>query len=195
MSPAENTPGSPLEFGPLAGYGDCVGTNGAQLPSGPLWREARRRRWGADRLLRWAGVTRPPVDVEGIAKRLGVKVEESEDLDCAGDVRVVGGRAIVRVRAQEPRVRRRFTTAHELGHLLLHEEGHHFRDDLFTGTPLEAQANGFAANLLMPMALIELYVLRYDEAELARLFDVSIYAMQVRLGKWAGLRERYDGNR
>lgn len=74
--------------------------------------------------------------------------------------------------------------AHELGHLLMHAEGTAFRDDTFSGNPEEAQANAFAAALLMPPALLDPWRDRIaSSSSLARLFQVSEPAMAYRLNK------------
>ena len=101
---------------------------------------------------------------------------------------------------ENPR-RRRFTAAHELSHYLLHRDllddkgklNRHV-DVLFgpgAGSnppdPLtafhEAQANRYAAKLLIPERLVRVKyrALNGDIAELARLFDVSRPAMEIRL--------------
>jgi hypothetical protein len=135
-----------------------------------------------------------PVNIAAIAKVLGCSVWESHDLpdDIAGKLfkdEKHGGEhqySIV-VRAQDPLVRKRFTVAHELAHFLLHRHllGSEVVDDaLFRSklsTPVEAQANGFAADLLMPWHLLTPVVMR-PLAELALMFQVSEQAMSIRLG-------------
>jgi Zn-dependent peptidase ImmA (M78 family) len=103
--------------------------------------------------------------------------------------------------ANSPR-RQRFTIAHELGHLDLHEGrqltvDHSMRVDWRDETSSlgtdkqEVEANAFAASLLMPASLINRQIrvhLRGNHltrdtliAVLARDFDVSIEAMGYRL--------------
>jgi len=120
----------------------------------------------------------------------------------------VGEKHILVNRAHHPN-RQRFTIAHELGHLTLHEkEG----DQLFIDTQLrvyqrvgepdheiyshpgslsnpvmEREANAFAAALVMPAPLVQHAALEHqlwDEADiaaLARTFGVSEQAMSIRL--------------
>lgn len=66
----------------------------------------------------------------------------------------------IRINKYEPLVRQRFTIAHEIGHILLGHEGISFRDpnyqmynDLIMRAK-EANANSFAAELLMPKTLV-----------------------------------------
>jgi Zn-dependent peptidase ImmA (M78 family) len=51
--------------------------------------------------------------------------------------------------------RQRFTVAHEIGHLLLGHTSGSFILDLNSGKPEEIEANQFAAELLMPLAMLE----------------------------------------
>ena len=65
------------------------------------------------------------------------------------------GAAYVLINSDKPRVRRRFTIAHELGHLALRHlhGGEIVVDDIVSGgSPREREANAFAAGLLMPEA-------------------------------------------
>jgi len=87
--------------------------------------------------------------------------------------------------------RARFTIAHELGHWYLHAadaEGETFqrfcRDtDLRAQGQQEGEANRFAASLLMPEELLgeQAVAAHFNIALLAKRFDVSLSAMQLRL--------------
>jgi len=75
-------------------------------------------------------------------------------------------------------VRRRFTIAHEIGHLLL---GHTCTDPDLDNDP-EAEANQFAAELLMPLALLKIdYKAKPDASYLAEKYIVSREAMILHL--------------
>lgn len=138
-----------------------------------------------------------PVKVVSLAHDLGLKVYTSESLgnNVSGlikkDQRQGGssGYAIF-VNAKQAKVRQRFTIAHEISHFVLHKsfigdgivEDALLRADGFTNS-LERQANGMAADILMPRALI-------SEAQesgitsisaLANYFGVSRDAMSVRV--------------
>ncbi|MFC0268024.1 ImmA/IrrE family metallo-endopeptidase [Kushneria aurantia] len=89
--------------------------------------------------------------------------------------------------ADEHQNRRRFTMAHELGHVLM---GHvqpgvePRRDTNFNayGDPLETGANAFAAELLMPEAEIRRHAhSATDVRHLAGIFGVSTSAISNRL--------------
>lgn len=91
--------------------------------------------------------------------------------------------------------RRRFTTAHEIAHYVLHEEqiGDGIFDDALyrSGLPssVEAQANGLAADILMPWSILNRYIPTniqngaVDVAKLASIFQVSPQSMGIRLGQ------------
>jgi Zn-dependent peptidase ImmA (M78 family) len=51
--------------------------------------------------------------------------------------------------------RKRFTVAHEIGHLLMGHTCHKKNDYFNTSSPLETEANQFAAELLMPQAFLK----------------------------------------
>jgi Zn-dependent peptidase ImmA (M78 family) len=87
--------------------------------------------------------------------------------------------------------RRRFTIAHEIAHMVLHTNliGDSLQDDgLYRSglsNALEAQANNFAADILMPWHLINEAMDSTPDAsvgKLADIFEVSKSAMSIRLG-------------
>lgn len=158
----------------------------------------------ADDVLREHGTDELPIDVVKIAKRLGAQVRLSRASDDLSGfmLRDDGtGQVVIGVNAEHPPPRRRFTIAHELGHLLLHpaERVHVDRGLRVTlklrnsksseGTDIEErEANLFAAELLMPKRLILDHIEKYgsDDAEsvlplLAKRFGVSQQAMTIRL--------------
>lgn len=140
-----------------------------------------------------------PVPVERIAEQLGAQITyEPFEGEISGmllrdkDTKVIG------VNSRHANTRQRFTVAHEIGHLAMHKGQPVFIDRFMRvsrrdgrSNPEEIQANAFAAELLMPRALIS------DEIEralskndvtpnelvgvLAKRFKVSAEAMQYRL--------------
>jgi Zn-dependent peptidase ImmA (M78 family) len=152
----------------------------------------------ARRLLTKLQIASPPVDVEGVARRLGIKVQEEEFPDTLSGalVRSDEGKAFIAVNKAHHRHRRRFSIAHELAHFVLHQDaagyydqkhkiGVHFRAAKGGNWDAkEVEANRFAAELLMPRRMIIDAIVRSGEAEasaLARQFDVSEEAMTYRL--------------
>lgn len=101
----------------------------------------------------------------------------------------------IRINRHEPPERQRFTLAHEIAHYILHRSliGGGVVDDTMYRSALssrrEVEANKLAAELCMPMAIIEEEKGRRrhlaDEQlvdDMARLFKVSKQAMGIRLG-------------
>ena len=152
-----------------------------------------------------------PIDVHFLAEEHdGLDVQEHADLTSLPDApKLSAGAAlsglllpaerriwINAVEAQRSVGRRRFTIAHELGHWHLHchdvdAHARFCRSDEVGGSATEAraakaierEANRFAAALLMPKELVcrEAQKFNVNLALLARRFDVSGPAMQVRL--------------
>ncbi len=155
----------------------------------PLWKTLKEERASADDILRTLEIAFPPVDVLGIAQRLGVRLGWTEDH--SGELRVEGDDALILIRKGEALVRQRFTVAHELGHLMLHsvDRAHRHSDSTFAGTPREVQANQFAADLLMPLWMMDpaVHAFGADLKKLAQLFKVSEQAAKLRFQVWAGL--------
>ena len=134
-----------------------------------------------------------PVDITAIAKVLGLAVWEKSDLPSgiAGkllrdDKHGGTGNFSIIVRAQDPFARKRFTVAHEIAHYLLHRNlfVRELIDDALyrsgLSTSVEAEANGLAADLLMPWHLLTPLADR-PVPDLAALFGVSQQAMSIRL--------------
>jgi Zn-dependent peptidase ImmA (M78 family) len=106
---------------------------------------------------------------------------------------------VIGVNASHPSARRRFTIAHELGHVLLlahddlHVDGKLMLRDATSSQGndrREIEANAFAAELLMPVEMLRHeIVLRggidldddRDVGGLARIFGVSVQALLIRL--------------
>jgi Zn-dependent peptidase ImmA (M78 family) len=152
-----------------------------------------------------ARIAEPPVPVERLAQNAGalISYQPFEAQDISGLLyRVADTAPVIGINSNNPKVRQRFTIAHELGHLTLHE-GHdlilerlvrlNFRDATSStaSDEEEIEANHFAAELLMPhdflqhglsmllqgRPLSDLELVR----RLARRFEVSQSAMEYRL--------------
>ncbi|MFM0695220.1 ImmA/IrrE family metallo-endopeptidase [Paraburkholderia graminis] len=131
-----------------------------------------------------------PVDPAALAQAARVRVYMNPDL---------GGLAgcfyhdefnnpVIEFNGNDPLVRQRFTIAHELGHFAL-SHGPRFRDStesfsLSNYDPIEADANKFAAELLMPAAVVNGMIRTRgitDFEQLASMFNTSSVAMKYRL--------------
>ncbi len=147
-------------------------------------------------------VKTPPVHVERIAKSLGITIQFGAfDDKLSGMAFIKDGAKVIGVNNAHHPNRQRFTIAHELGHMVLHqrllENSVHvdtgtLRRDFLAATgsdPVEIQANRFAAELLMPEAFLKEFLKDKsvdveDEdslAILAKRFRVSTMALQFRL--------------
>jgi Zn-dependent peptidase ImmA (M78 family) len=162
----------------------------------------------AENLLAELRIRRPPVNVERIARSLGTGLSEVPfDGEISGMLYRDGRQVIIGVNPSHGPSRKRFSIAHELGHLRLHKGRQiivdrairtsdtvrvNFRDETSgqASDREEIQANQFAAALLMPEPFVRRAMLRVSKdafllervlIELAREFDVSREAMEFRL--------------
>lgn len=143
----------------------------------------------------------PPVNVEGLAKALGIDVKYAYlESDISGQIeQYKPGRFRITVNAADAPTRQRFSIAHELGHFVYHRPliGDGVDDDRayrstakgryhnqLIGPSQETQANSFAANLLIPDSLLrqEQRSGHVDVNDMAHRFEVSRHAMSIRLG-------------
>jgi Zn-dependent peptidase ImmA (M78 family) len=152
-------------------------------------------------LLQKSVVNAPPVSVERIAEAEGVEIIIKRfNNEISGVLLRTGNKNIIGVERQQAKARQRFTIAHELGHLLLHD-GEEVRIDTNFRINLrspesstaedieEIEANAFAASLLMPEHFLRTdlqdFVLDIDDARqvqtLAQRYEVSTQAMTIRL--------------
>lgn len=144
-----------------------------------------------------------PVPIETIARTDGVIVtRKAFDGTQSGFALRDGVNRIIGVNSSTSPRRQRFTIAHELGHLYMHEGkplivDHamriDWRDNVSSlGTNAEEmEANAFAAEILMPREMVRSWVMSYVKKKsltrdqlitgMARDFDVSAEAMGYRL--------------
>lgn len=154
-----------------------------------------------DELLRKYSVKSPAVPIYDIAKGEGATIVVKQfNHEISGLLLRNGDNAIIAVEKAQPATRRRFTVAHELGHLLLHQ-GTALRVDTKFRVNLrspasstaedaeEIESNAFAAALLMPEMFLKNdlgeFVLDIDDEKhiqlLAKRYEVSKQAMTLRL--------------
>ena len=120
-----------------------------------------------------------PIDIEGLAHLISIKVERMAGMKWDGII-FRQGPAIYVAKERSPE-RQRFTIAHGIGHLLLHK-GEEYREDFLTISEEEREANRFAIDLLMPQYRVMNYV-GYPVKEIAERFGVSIATMKYRLNE------------
>jgi Zn-dependent peptidase ImmA (M78 family) len=160
-------------------------------------------------VLRTANALSAPVDMERVSASVGAKVKYAPlEAQVSGLLLIKGDEKHVMINSAHPTTRQRFTWAHEIGHLRLHDAidrlfiDEHLRVYQRAGTASaslyeqsgsltkpheEQEANLFASALLMPRALLERAALERDltdeweVAALASAFCVSEQAMSIRL--------------
>jgi Zn-dependent peptidase ImmA (M78 family) len=171
----------------------------------PRYSLARRK---AAELLHEAEVKEAPVPVEALAERVGAVIRYAPyDGKLSGLIHRAGGHAVIGVNSLHSAARQRFSIAHEIAHLVLHEPELHVDEHAFVAfrnpesskasDPHEIEANQFAAALLMPPELLRQAILELgtnpDVAEaiqvLAQDFQVSEQAMTIRLTSLGWLTE------
>lgn len=137
-------------------------------------------------------------DAKIIAKEIDLsELQRYYDKALSGFIQKQDDKIFIGIQISEPSYRKRFTLAHELGHLFLG----HINDDpsqidfrknidaldlssfgLYSHDEREQEANEFAAELLMPEEEIrKLYKAIDDHKILAEIFGVSYQAMYIRL--------------
>jgi len=163
----------------------------------------RKIRELAQKLVMEAGTTEAPVPVWEIARAKGARiVPDSLEGDLSGFLYRDASQKVIGVNTQHAPVRQNFTVAHELAHLLLHDQEQLHVDRAFPTVRLrddvssqgiddaEKEANLFAAELLMPVGFLRQDLAGrntldlYDEdyiPELAQKYGVSVQALMFRL--------------
>ena len=131
------------------------------------------------------------VSIIGLAESFGINVYRADlPAEISGAIYKEGDQYVICSNKREPKARRRFTYAHELAHYLLHRAdiGNGINENtLFRGSlsnDKEIEANKLAADILMPMPMIDKLVAaeRHSIVEIAHIFGVSVSALLVRLG-------------
>lgn len=146
-----------------------------------------------------------PVNVNAAVERLGGHLIEANDADFEAKIERIGTGFRISLGPQPHEQRRRFSAAHELGHLFLHmgfliDESKWAKVGVYTDSVYyrfgynteEFEANEFAAALLMPRAEFAQVAQRHQRSgafrpkAIAEHFDVSVEAA-INRGRWIGL--------
>lgn len=123
------------------------------------------------------GIAHPPTDLAGLGGKLGVRSIQTEPLPASGELRRQGKDYVVVCSTDLPPARRRFTIAHEFGHILLERCGaRQIKDNV----EIERLCDFIASEMLLPRAPFlersEGELTPYKILGLARTFDVSVMA-------------------
>jgi hypothetical protein len=141
----------------------------------------------AARLRKALGVDEAALTDEQLRTLPGVRIETVRGLGVSGATRRVGELWIILINQDDAPRRQRFTIAHELKHILDDQATMHLhrRGLLASGQDwlTERICDYFAACLLMPRLWVKRAWVNGTQSpsELARLFEVSVDAMNVRL--------------
>ncbi|MBX9463597.1 MAG: ImmA/IrrE family metallo-endopeptidase [Aquamicrobium sp.] len=140
-----------------------------------------------------------PIKLGQLARDLGVAIKVSSmGTGISGQISREGNQYVIRVNRNEARERQRFTIAHELAHYLLHRNVIDSSPEGITDTVLyrsgkpeqiEFEANRLAAEIVMPISLVEKEVQQRFRGvvtettieSLASRFEVSKAAMEIKL--------------
>ena len=137
-----------------------------------------------------------PVDVENMARALGIRLRKSNlKSSISGMIERQGDNEyIITVNENHPLTRQRFTIAHEIGHFIYHKGKmdspitdnimYRAENNLEIGRKEESQANSFAANVLMPEPLVRKLVEKHGKKNIDAIADelgVSRQAMKIRI--------------
>ena len=137
-----------------------------------------------------------PLDV--MSFRLGINKIVEEPLAFEGGVfQLPSGERIIKLNAKSPRARKRFTLAHEIGHLLLGKPG--LRSSCGPDPALERKCDAIASELLMPTDEATPFIRSLGKPSpeklraIASRFDVSLQAAAFRVHRDLGLWKCFIG--
>lgn len=159
-----------------------------------VYKKARNASWQA---LIDNQVDRLPVDIVQIIHRNGIKLlknSQAHELKCgeAGISVFDGEQWFIVYDDLVPLGRKRFTIAHELGHIFLGHplvSGLHTRINSGELSQIESEANIFASRFLAPACVLwGLNV--HDSADISRICEISAEAAEIRAKRMAELYKR-----
>lgn len=157
------------------------------------YNDYQNSRDAAWRLLVDLNVQELPVKPGAMCRALGIKVRHYTPEDGNDGMSFLNdGVPTILVSSTAPLSRQRFTTAHELGHIVLGHVGRYAlvnREPSSQDNPVEQAANVFASRLLAPACVLWGCNARTPE-QIAGLCDISLQAAQFRAERMAILYQR-----
>jgi hypothetical protein len=136
--------------------------------------------------------------LEAMALRFGVSKIVEESLSFEGGVfQLSNGELLIKLNADSPTTRKRFTLAHEIGHLLLGKPG--LRSSCGRNVALERKCDAIASELLMPADEAAPFIQNLGKPSPEKLramashFDVSLQAAAFRVHRDLGLWKCFIG--
>lgn len=140
-----------------------------------------------------AGVRVLPVNVVPLCRSWGIDVKLYYGKREDGYTQIFNGKPVIFLSSEiNSRGRKRFTVAHELGHILLGHVGHTVllnREPSAQDNPIEQAANVFASRLLAP-ACVLWGCNAFEPEQIMRLCDISRQAAEYRSARMKELRAR-----
>jgi hypothetical protein len=150
----------------------------------------------AERLLWGYGVTEPAhIDLEGIAHDQNAQVIYRPLHGCEARLATFGDRAVISVNSSSSEGRQRFSLAHELAHWICDRHSGSFlcaQEDIgpqnAEARTTEAQANGYASQLILPTYLVDPWLENKDAhleiaSALGNDFRTSVTAAAIKMIK------------
>ena len=154
------------------------------------YKEARNTAWQA---LVDFSVKSLPVPIASIANTAGITLVKSTDLPLriAGITTQTDNAWTIIYKADLPRGARRFTIAHELGHIFLGHpmNGNYTRTFDLSKPSVESEADIFASRFLMPACVLH-ELQAFTPERIKEICDVSMQAAKVRSERIALLERR-----
>lgn len=145
------------------------------------------------RILLQEGVRELPVPIVRLCRQMGIRVQSFTPIDGNdGYSTIIDGEPRIFVSDRCSAERKRFTVAHELGHILLGHVGMLGlvnREPDPKDNPIEQEANVFASRLLAPACVLWALNLREPE-EIAAVCRISYQSASFRAERMALLYER-----
>ena len=155
------------------------------------YRDYQNARDAAWRILLDCNVDRLPIRTSAICKQLGIKLLEGE-IPQDGYCFITDGIPHIVVRRDLPLPRKRFTAAHEIGHIVLGHVGRYQlvnREPSGKDNPIEQSANVFASRLLAPSCVLW-GVNAHTPEQIMEFCDISRQAAEFRAGRMEQLYQR-----
>lgn len=135
-----------------------------------------------------------PVSMSRLCRQMGISVRYADGAQledgCGGTVLQAGDGFVILVRRDDPTPRRRFTVAHELGHILVGDVGRYKlvnREPSPRDNPIETRANVIASRILAPACVLWGCGVK-SAADIAELSNISEAAASFR---WQRMRLLY----
>jgi len=142
-------------------------------------------------------ITALPVNVSLLCENLGIALRSYDGyidgVDSDGESTITtDGVPLIIYNRQKPRPRKRFTVAHEIGHILLGHVGKYQlvnREPSSEDNPIEQAANVFASRLLAPACVLWALNCQTPE-EIMKVCDISYQAAEYRAARMQELYRR-----